>query len=559
MKLFEDLMLKAGIQFTQKDFGKSLILLLASEVINNEEEETDKKLENNLRIENMKGHCLIALEDYDSAKQTFENILSRRDNIAEVHAGLGMLYWNLREANKSLEYFSRSFEINPFNRPGVIYYTKVLHSIGKIDQAKLFCLDYFKMNPADLEILNLLLEISDVESLKQKRDVLELVLVTGVHGSGKTTYANKLSNAVLHIDQFFDYSQNKLNYDLLKLVKDYQTYFLNNKNIMLDGYVMFVDPQFEKLREVISPVDQITVKYIYTSPEELYNSQRSNDERRANMSKEELPKEEDILWNKKEQILLLHKFEKLLEINAISGIDFVYRMGNTYVDSTKEHFLETVGEITDWSMNRFELISFVKKNESQPYQTIEYKGEIIRPGTEQCWLSWENIEKFKIDWKDKYICDIGSYFGYFSLQALKKGAKIVLGIDQNEDLLKVYKEVLLANGFSNFQTLSRKLGNGNNIPDDNYDIIMALNMLHHIEKSTSASHYNEVLESIFRNTKEVVMEINDYQIQKIEEKAKQSGFHLKNTIKSHRNTSFGQRFLLYFTKLNRSNSGKNNQ
>ena len=169
MNLFENLMLKAGIQFSKKDYGKSLILLLASEVINNEEGEADKKGENNLRIENMKGHCLVALEDYDSAKQAFENILLQKDNIAEAHAGLGILYWNLGEANKSLEHFSKSFEINPFNRPGVIYYTKVLHSIGKVDQAKLFCLDYFKMNPADLEILNLLLEISDVETLKQKR------------------------------------------------------------------------------------------------------------------------------------------------------------------------------------------------------------------------------------------------------------------------------------------------------------------------------------------------------------------------------------------------------
>ncbi|MDQ7817355.1 MAG: methyltransferase domain-containing protein [Melioribacteraceae bacterium] len=549
MNLFEDLMLKAGIQFSKKDFGKSLILLLASEVINNEEGEADKKGENNLRIENMKGHCLVALEDYDSAKQAFENILLQKENIAEVHAGLGMLYWNLGEANKSLEHFSRSFEINPFNRPGVIYYSKVLHSIGKVDQAKLFCLDYFKMNPADLEILNLLLEISDVETLKQKRLDVELVLVTGVHGSGKTTYANKISNAVLHIDQFFDYSQNRLNYDSLKMVKDYQTYFLNNKNIVLDGYVMFIDPQFEKLREVIAPVEKIIVKYNYTSPEELYNSQRSNEERRANMAKEELSKEEDILWNKKEQIILLQKFEKLLEVNAISGIDFVYRMGNTYIDSTKEHFLETMGEITDWSMNKFELISFVRKNESQPYQTIEYKGEIIRPGTEQCWLSWENIEKFKIDWKDKYVCDIGSYFGYFSLQAFKNGAGKVLGIDQNEDLLKVYREVLLANGYSNFRTLSIKLGNGNNIQSDNYDIIMVLNMLHHIERSTTTFHYNNVLESIFRNAKEVVMEINDYQIQNIEEISKLHGFQLIDTIKSHRNTSFGQRFLLYFSKI----------
>ncbi len=550
MSLFDDLLHNAGKQYDKKDYGKSLILLLASEVLNNDEEIDEKKSFNILRIENLKGHCFVALEDYDSARVSFENVLKENENIAEVHAGLGMLYWNLGDAKKSLKYFERSFEINPFNKPGVIYYSKVLYSIGSISEAKSFLNNYIQIYPTDLEAINLLFEYSEVDKIKGERKDIELMLVTGIYGSGKTTYANSLSSAVLHIDEYFDYTKKKLDSDLLRIKKDYYTYCLNNKSIVLDAYTLFIDPKLDMLRDIIKPVNKIIVKFVYTSAEELYNSQRSTEERKTNLMKQELPKKEFIRWNNKEQIKLLGEFDTLFEENIIQGIDFVYRMGNTYRNTDRAHFMETIGEINDWSMNKYELISFVQKHENQPYQTIELKNEIIRPGSEQCWLSWENIEKFNIDWKNKYVCDVGSYFGYFSLQTLKKGAAKVLGIDQNETLLNVYKEVLNANGYTNVNTLPIKLGDGNVLPDEKFDVVMALNMLHHIEKNTSKENYTNVLISVFKNAREVVLEINDYQIEMIDKIAHQFSFKIVEKVKSHRNTSYGQRFLLYYIKVN---------
>lgn len=197
-------------------------------------------------------------------------------------------------------------------------------------------------------------------------------------------------------------------------------------------------------------------------------------------------------------------------------------------------------------MNTQELVAFVEEHEAQKYQTIELNGKIIRPGTEQCWKSWENICKFGINWADKFVCDVGCYFGYFSVQVLKFGAKKVLGIDQNEALLSVYREVLLSNGFKNIETFASLLGNGNVIPDREYDVVLVLNMLHHIQNNTTEEDYVEVLGSIFIDAKEVVFEINDNQIEQIKNIALENNFVLKKIVESHRNTTFGQRYLLHF-------------
>jgi 2-polyprenyl-3-methyl-5-hydroxy-6-metoxy-1,4-benzoquinol methylase len=197
-------------------------------------------------------------------------------------------------------------------------------------------------------------------------------------------------------------------------------------------------------------------------------------------------------------------------------------------------------------MDAQELIAFVEQYEIQKYQTIELAGKIIRPGTEQCWKSWENICKFDINWLDKFVCDVGCYFGYFSIQVLKSGVKKVLGIDQNEALLSVYKKILSSNGFKNIETLVSLLGNGNVIPNHNYDIVLALNMLHHVRSGTTEEEYIKVLKSIFTATKEVLFEVNDNQLMQIKNTASENNFVLKKTIKSHRNTAVGQRYLLHF-------------
>ena len=62
-------------------------------------------------------------------------------------------------------------------------------------------------------------------------------------------------------------------------------------------------------------------------------------------------------------------------------------------------------------------------------------------------------------------------------------------MDQNKMVLSVYENVLLANGFQNFQTQLLKLGDGNIVPNHNYDLLLALNMLHHVRRNTTELEY----------------------------------------------------------------------
>lgn len=199
-------------------------------------------------------------------------------------------------------------------------------------------------------------------------------------------------------------------------------------------------------------------------------------------------------------------------------------------------------------MDTKELIAFVEQFEpGGNYQTIELNGEMIRPGDEQCWKTWENICKLNIDWTNKFVCDIGCYFGYFSTKILRAGTKSILGLDESSIVLSVYNEVLISNGFRNFETILLKLGDGNIVPNNNYDILLALNMLHHVRRNTTDLEYIKVLNSIFVSTKEVIFEINNDQVEQIKDVAKENNFMLKNIFKSHRVA--GTRSLLYFIEV----------
>jgi 2-polyprenyl-3-methyl-5-hydroxy-6-metoxy-1,4-benzoquinol methylase len=193
-------------------------------------------------------------------------------------------------------------------------------------------------------------------------------------------------------------------------------------------------------------------------------------------------------------------------------------------------------------MNQDELSQYIKGKYKgiQPYQTVEYNGKIIHRGTESCWLSWDNIQKFGINWNDKKVCDVGSYFGYFSTKVLRAGAAEVVAIDQNDQLLEVCATVLKANGFSNFRCLVNKFVNGIVMPNEHFDVLLVLNVLHHIKRD-SGEGYQAILGSMFTSADELVFEINESEINDVVNAAQG---RKETRIKSHR----PQRWILHFTK-----------
>ena len=547
--MINSLISEAAKFYEVNQFTKALRLLAAAEVF----VEDDASLESQdlyAEVENFKGNCFLAGGNIPTAQVCFEKAIGLNPLLATAYISLGSIYLAQGLKDNALLNFNMGYELAPSEQAIVLSFAEALIEMGDVEKAAKLYQKYLSDNPNDLQIIDQLINISDLEEKKKQIVDKELIIVTGIHGSGKTTYSNSLGYPVLHIDNFFDYEKEKMKWDDLEKVISYHLFLSdeNHKKIVLDGYIFYVDETLNMLYKVIAPIKKISIKFIYTDSEELYQVQRSTPERIEAMKQRQLTKEGDVRWCKKQQHFLRERIDDFLSDQKISNAEFIYRDKNEFKSSNREHLLETLGNEEFWKMNKWELMTFVGSHEGQAYQTIELDGEIIRYGDEKCWLSWENISKLNIDWKDKYVCDIGCYFAYFSLQILKSGAKKVLGIDRKELLLKVYREVLNSNNFSNFETRCIPLGNGNSLPDDNYDIIIALNMLHHVERATTPEFYNQVLESIFKNTKEALFEINDYQVNQISEVAQKFNFKLKGEVKSHRNTMYGQRYIMHFVK-----------
>lgn len=79
------------------------------------------------------------------------------------------------------------------------------------------------------------------------------------------------------------------------------------------------------------------------------------------------------------------------------------------------------------------------KHPAPKYQTIVLKGKTVRNGSEKCHISWNNILNTGIDFKDKYIYDLGCFNGFFSFSLENMGAKKVTGVDNNDAALNISK------------------------------------------------------------------------------------------------------------------------
>ncbi len=84
--------------------------------------------------------------------------------------------------------------------------------------------------------------------------------------------------------------------------------------------------------------------------------------------------------------------------------------------------------------------------------------------------------------------------------------------------------------------------------DANIDILFALNYLHHLKNELGLDAFLNTLNSFFKNSKEIVFEINEPEIEYVENVAKNNNFILSHKIESHRKTSFGNRWILHYTK-----------
>lgn len=194
-------------------------------------------------------------------------------------------------------------------------------------------------------------------------------------------------------------------------------------------------------------------------------------------------------------------------------------------------------------MNEQELLSFIEQTSGDPkYQTVEIDDRIIKRGYSQCWISWDNILNTGISFSNKTVCDLGCFNGYFSIKAKKLGAKLVIGIDQNAAALSIARTVSEMNNIE-CEFINKIVGEPN-LFDRQYDIIMALNMLHHVRAAKGENVHKQVINDIIVHSKEVIFEVNANEIAAVTACVAENDSDM-TTHSSHRKTQFGDRSILY--------------
>lgn len=376
------------------------------------------------------------------------------------------------------------------------------------------------------------------------------IIVTGLCGSGKTTYVKNLNvKNILHYDDIFNYKTSSLSYTLID--ESIEKYKNNTEDkIYLDAYsnelITYLKMKDENMK--------ISSILIYTDIDNYYDILNIKNPR-------------DFIINNTYDaytntiIGTINQIQNSLQ-KLICETKYKYRtIDNQYIDYDNNQHLTNMLNTT----KKDRLLSYIEKiSGHSTYQSIILDNEYIKRGSEQDWLSFENILKCT-SLKNKIICDTGCFNGYFSFKSLSEGAKKVIGIDHNEAAINICKKICIYNNYHLWKLgvkkdvscelgidfYLKKIGKDNIFDDINtcIDIIFALNYLHHLKNELGIDAFINSIDSFFKNSKEVIFEINEPEINDIEKLAKNNNFILLNKIESHRKTMFGNRWILHYNKI----------
>lgn len=374
---------------------------------------------------------------------------------------------------------------------------------------------------------------------------MKITIVTGLCGSGKTTYC-KDKNPLTY-DSIYHYATYTVNYIKVAAYLDANK---NSNELYLDAFNVEL-LEYLKIKLLLS-IDDINVVILYTDIDDYYETLAYKEPRQFN-----LLYYDDYVRSILNDIKYINTMVLNLKINNVT---YKYRKDNTYTDYNNDEHLNTI--LNENKQSR--LLRFIDTTSGDKnYQSIILNNEYIRKGTEQDWLTFENILKCTA-LKDKVVCDIGCFNGYFSFKSISEGAKKVIGIDHNSNAINICNKLAYYNHYHLWKDgiktdvsselgihfYLKKIGKdiifSNEIIETKIDVIFALNYLHHLKNDLGEKAFLDTVDSFFKNASEVIFEVNEKDINDIHETAIKNNFKLVNRIESHRKTMFGNRSMIYF-------------
>lgn len=371
---------------------------------------------------------------------------------------------------------------------------------------------------------------------------LNVKIFTGITTSGKSTLSSKSDKNVIHIDDFYSYPKKELDINsIINFVKQID----NSDIVTFDGF--FFNEADKVLNKIFGDRKlSVTVIFIYTSIQECYYNlyKRQFNEKIFFCPHPEVFGYDLVVGKMRNTILkLLNDIKQFPNFK----IEYLYRHWDTYKSFPDEKdLLFKLGRSKQES-----IIDYILETSNSPlYQTIVVDGQVIREGTEKCGISWENIMKTGIDLKGKTLCDIGCFNGYFTLRAERDGGILsATGYDIDAPAIDIATKLSILQSTNTKCKFEIADVGKDSVPSEKFDVAFVMNMLHHVKRVHGEEKYLEAIKILYLRVKEIIFEINDVEEETIVDIGNSNRFVLVSKIKSHRNTSFGQRYILYMKKL----------
>jgi dephospho-CoA kinase len=165
-------------------------------------------------------------------------------------------------------------------------------------------------------------------------------VVTGITGSGKTTYSKSLDGHHCHyvdFDRLYKYGKHQMDYAALRnMVKS------SEDDFVMDGIMFGDDPKLQSLIAAVKP-HSVALSFLYTSLEHLYECQRSTEVRAKRMEAKGRTREEHFAANRRVLKNVCRIVGSLS--NVASSIEYIYRLEGDYqFFDDNAHFLSLMKE-----------------------------------------------------------------------------------------------------------------------------------------------------------------------------------------------------------------------
>lgn len=339
---------------------------------------------------------------------------------------------------------------------------------------------------------------------KQKK----LIITSGISSSGKTHLAKYLAKKEKAIYLDFDliyncYTSDNKTEGLMKyLLGIIQT--SKNNTFILDGFIKNINLRYLTKKLNLKP----KIYFCFAAPHIIKKRQ----DRKDKESKYE---------NKYGENDIINAIPQLFFYSSLLDSSF------TTVDTTNDRleFIKKENWEKRW-MDFLFLSELAQKDYKKyyQYQRVELPSGIIIEGFSKSEKTWERIKNL-IDFENKTILDIGCCYGYFSFKIEEQNAKEITSLERCKEIINIAEKIR----FLKKSKIILKEGEIENILfKKHFDIILALNMLHHVKNISKA------LDNIFSMGDCIIFEILLAQEKIILESGEKWGFRLSAKLNSHR-------------------------